>query len=326
MITASFAVSAVLLTHPMVHPTTVRTAAEQSLATLRKAVRGHVQKRECFGCHNQAFPMAAFAAAKERGLDVPADDTDELFDHLAEFVATNREQYEMGQGTGGGADTAGWILFTLDVGKRPADANSRAVVQYLLKSQANRDYWRCSSDRPPSEVSHFTTTYLAVRGLKAFGGAEHKEGVEKRITTARKWLESTKPADTEDRVFRLLGVHAAGSEPSVIRDASAQLLALQRPDGGWGQREQDGTDAYATGTALYALHTTGTLGTDSLRYRAGVAYLLRTQLSDGTWYVKSRSKPFQPYYESGFPHGKDQFISVTGSAWATAAILPVLPD
>ena len=50
-------------------------------------------------------------------------------------------------------------------------------------------------------------------------------------------------------------------------------------------------------------------------------YLLKTQLPDGTWKVKSRSKPFQPYYESGFPHEKDQFISISASGWATAALI-----
>ena len=35
----------------------------------------------------------------------------------------------------------------------------------------------------------------------------------------------------------------------------------------------------------------------------------KTQETDGTWWVKSRSNPFQPYYEGGFPHFKNQFIS-----------------
>ena len=51
-----------------------------------------------------------------------------------------------------------------------------------------------------------------------------------------------------------------------------------------------------------------------------MAFLVRTQLPDGSWYVKSRSKPFQPYYETGFPHGKDQFISSAASGWAATAL------
>jgi hypothetical protein len=37
--------------------------------------------------------------------------------------------------------------------------------------------------------------------------------------------------------------------------------------------------------------------------------------------VTSRSTPVQPYFESGFPHGKDQFISIAASNWATMALI-----
>ncbi|MBY0458312.1 MAG: hypothetical protein K2V38_13305, partial [Gemmataceae bacterium] len=79
-------------------------------------------------------------------------------------------------------------------------------------------------------------------------------------------------------------------------------------------------DAYATGSALVALHVGGGLKTDSPAYRAGLGFLVRAQRADGTWFVRSRSKPFQPYYESGFPHEKNQFISIAASGWATAAL------
>ena len=56
-------------------------------------------------------------------------------------------------------------------------------------------------------------------------------------------------------------------------------------------------------------------------YQRGLKFLLASQLEDGSWHVRSRSKPFQTYYESGFPHGKDQFISMAASSWATLALL-----
>ena len=63
-----------------------------------------------------------------------------------------------------------------------------------------------------------------------------------------------------------------------------------------------------------ALHEAGGLGTDDPAYRRGLAFLLGSQKADGTWFVASRSKPFQPYFESGFPYGKNQFIAVAASA------------
>jgi hypothetical protein len=36
--------------------------------------------------------------------------------------------------------------------------------------------------------------------------------------------------------------------------------------------------------------------------------------------VRSRSLKFQPYFESGFPYGHDQWISAAATAWASMAI------
>ena len=80
-----------------------------------------------------------------------------------------------------------------------------------------------------------------------------------------------------------------------------------------------GSDAYATGEALWALHESGMKPSDPV-YRRGVDYLLRAQQEDGTWHVVTRSLTFQPYFESGFPHGHDQWISQAGSVLAAMAL------
>jgi hypothetical protein len=69
-----------------------------------------------------------------------------------------------------------------------------------------------------------------------------------------------------------------------------------------------------------ALYTAGVLQPTDAAYIKGVDYLLRTQLADGSWLVISRSFPLQPYKESGFPHGKDQWISAAGTSWASMAL------
>jgi hypothetical protein len=78
-------------------------------------------------------------------------------------------------------------------------------------------------------------------------------------------------------------------------------------------------DAYATGQALYALHAAGMAPT-ATTYRKGADYLLRTQLEDGTWFVRTRAFPVQPYFETGFPHGRSQFISTAATGWAVIAL------
>ena len=104
-----------------------------------------------------------------------------------------------------------------------------------------------------------------------------------------------------------------------------ELLKTQRADGGWAQLASLDSDAYATGTALVALHQAGGVATADPAYRNGLRFLLARQLDDGSWHVPTRSTPIQTYYESGYPHGEDQFISITAAGWATTALALALP-
>jgi squalene cyclase len=80
------------------------------------------------------------------------------------------------------------------------------------------------------------------------------------------------------------------------------------------------SDAYATGDALYGLYESGSLATSDPAYQRALGFLLKTQKPDGSWYVKSRAPKFQPYFESGFPYGHDQWISAAATAWAATAL------
>jgi N-acyl-D-amino-acid deacylase len=82
------------------------------------------------------------------------------------------------------------------------------------------------------------------------------------------------------------------------------------------------SDAYATGQVLVALRDSGALTVTSPAYARGVRYLLDTQRADGSWHVQSRAIPLQAYFESGFPHGQDQWISAAATNWATMALIP----
>ena len=104
---------------------------------------------------------------------------------------------------------------------------------------------------------------------------------------------------------------------SYPRDTRIAVGAANR--WGWSQTPYLPSDVYATGQALYALRETGTPVTDPSIQR-GVRFLTRTQHEDGSWYVKSRAMKIQPYFESGFPYGHDQWISQTGTAWATIGL------
>ena len=54
----------------------------------------------------------------------------------------------------------------------------------------------------------------------------------------------------------------------------------------------------------------------------GVDYLMRNPETDGSWHVHTGAVGFQLYFESGFPNGHDQWISMAATAWSAMALMP----
>jgi pectate lyase len=304
----------------------IRQAIERSLPLLEMASAGSAEQRECFTCHNQGLPILALTEARRREFDIDQENYNRQLDHTFAHLDRNKQQFLDGKGTGGKADTAGYALWALSAGQRKQNETTAAVVEFLLRWQSEDDCWSCTSDRPPSETSDFTTTYVALRGLAEFGTAEQQTRIAARRDSARNWLLAAVPVDNEDHVFRLWALRSAGVQGMPLASAASELIQRQRDDGGWSQLADHESDPYATATALVALQRTGALNAIDPVYERGVRFLLESQLDDGSWHVVSRSKPFQAYFESGFPHGNDQFISVAASSWATLALLLALPE
>jgi len=304
----------------------IKLAVEKSLPLLTVGARGSMEKRErCFTCHNQGLPIMALTTAQSRGITIDVGELQKQLKFTADFLDKNRTNYVAGKGQGGQADTAGYALWALENGGWKPDSTTAAVSEYLLLWQRELAHWKPQSRRPPTEQSLFTSTHAALRGLKTFGTPEQRERIGQRTEQVRAWLLKTSAQDTEDRVFRLRALRVAAAPDADLHKATQELLQTQRADGGWAQLADLESDAYATSTALAALHQAGGLATTEDAYRKGLRFLLSKQLPDGSWLVTSRSKPIQSYYESGYPHGTNQFISMSAASWATTALSLALP-
>jgi N-acyl-D-amino-acid deacylase len=303
----------------------VSQAIRRAVSLVEKSGAEYRRQRECFSCHHQSLPVLMLTEAQRRGFAVDKENLREQLDHTAAHLKRGLDNYRSGQGQGGRVDTAAWALWALEIGGRSADETTAAVAGYLLSNNASEAHWRSAGDRPPTQGSPFTTTYVAMRGLATFGVANQQSKIDERNAAVKKWLVAAEPKTTEDRVFRLRSLSYLDSGDSadkeLVEAAAYDVLRLQRPDGGWAQTADLGSDAYATGTTLVALHETGRLPIADTAYREGVKFLFKTQLEDGSWRVTTRSKPIQKYFESGFPHEKDQFVSMAATNWATLALL-----
>ncbi len=305
-------------------PATIRAAASKALALIRSSADTYQQQRQCFSCHHQALSAMAGKIAWQHGLDTgPQGKLSEAqFTH--DYYRGRSEQLLQGQGVPGGPYSAGYALRTLHDAAWSDRAAADALRQFLRKRQRDDGAWHIQTHRPPLEDSHFTATALAVQGLMT--NPQRDAADVQRVERAQAWMLITPPQHTEDAAFRLLGLTWSLTENEDLREAAQPLLDSQRDDGAWSQTKDLDGDAYATGLALVALAESGQLKTSDAAYQRGLAYLLKTQHTDGSWLVTSRSKPFQTYFESGFPHGKHQFISIAASGWASMALALALPS
>ncbi len=303
-----------------------RAAVARALPHLEAGARGSAKERVCFTCHNQALPVFALVEAKKHGFEIDDSLLAQQVEHTYQHLYRGLDSYRQAKGQGGGVLTAGYAMWTLEEGGRQRDDVTQAVNHYLLETQRELTHWRRLGTRPPTFGSDYTATYVALRALQFYATNQQAESFASRRTGIAKWLADAIPSETEDLVFRLSSMEYVDVSDDVVSHAATDLLAKQRPDGGWGQKDDMASDAYATSTAIAALIRYGQTSPQNANIQKGLEFLLKHQLEDGTWHVTTRAKPIQEYFESGFPHGKDQFISISATAWATLALLYAMPD
>jgi N-acyl-D-amino-acid deacylase len=318
-IRATLAVTVMILTSAAALPPSsqakdapLRATVERAVSLIEKSAATYVDKRECFSCHHQALTMMAMSQARLSGIELQPESLSAQVQFTLEYFGDRRKRLLKGEGVPGGAYNAGYALTGLAAAGTPPSEVTKALVQYLLKTEHKDGGWRIRTHRPPLEDSHFTATALGIKGIAEFAEPADKAEPIKR---ALEWLKKTELKSTEDHAFKVFGLHWGDAKLEKQKTAKS-LLALQNANGGWSQMPNMKSDAYATGLALSALRRSGALPVHFPAYKTGIKWLLDHQEPDGSWRVKTRSKPIQKYFESSFPHGKDQFISISATCWA----------
>lgn len=305
-------------------PSSIRPAIERAIPLLEQGAFGSSRQRQCFTCHNQALPVMVLSKAQKDGFSVDSENLEKQVQHTVAHLKRGLANYREGRGQGGQVITAGYALWSLLEAGLESSETTAAVSHYLLEYQKDTDHWSHRGSRPPSSGSDFTTTYVALRSLVGFGTADQQSRIDARIRAISPWILKEIPQDTEDHVFRLRSLPYIDAENPFIEKAISEVIDLQRSDGGWAQTSDLQSDAYATASVLLALIQVSERTLQDPVISRGVDYLLKQQTKEGSWHVVTRAKPFQTYYESGFPYGADQFISITASSWATWVLLEVL--
>jgi ankyrin repeat protein len=307
----------------------VRQTAMRAVPPLQAMQATWYEKQTCFSCHTQFQPAIAFDVARAHGIPVneaiARADAVKAFrpfgdvDTAVEFA--NSAEPALVNAYGMVAAHAAGLLRNLA---------TAIAARVLISIQKDDGSWAGVNQRPPSSSSDFAKTALAMRAVQLYRHERDDEAAREVVARAKRWLESHRTIETEDRTYQLLGLAWGGANVSQRRALADAFFTHQNADGGWGSLDRRASEAYSTGEALYALRAAGGVPISDSRWQRGIRFLVNTQAADGTWHVPSRlHDPVRlspPYFESGYPYGHNQFISAAGAGWALMALSVALPD
>jgi squalene-hopene/tetraprenyl-beta-curcumene cyclase len=198
---------------------------------------------------------------------------------------------------------------------------------FALQRQDGGWYWLMAHSQPFETSEYYGTALAAVAVAMAPDDYAKTPVAQKGLVRLRSYLNVKNHSDKPYLHDRLYVLWAATRIPDLItpeeREAIVkQVLALQRPDGGWSLpslgdwNREDGTpndktgapsDGYGTGLVTYVLRQTGMPAIDPVIARA-VNWLKTNQRESGRWFTRSINK--DSYH----------FISHTGTVYAAMAL------
>jgi ankyrin repeat protein len=303
----------------------IASAIQASLPLIQRADANFIPKAACASCHNNSFAAIAVAGARKGGFTV--DEKTSAQQVKANVFGLEKLRETLRQGFLAPVEdffapfVVSYMLIGLEAEGYKPDLNTDAVAMFLKSRQTPEGEWPypIADGRPPICSDYIGQTAVSMRALQLYAPKIAQADYARSVELAASWIAKAKATNNEDRGYKLLAAAWYGKDKEAIRKAIAELLAKQRPDGGWSDIDSMQSSAFATGKSLYALQIAGLPATDAA-YRRAVQYLLETQLEDGSWYVQTRAMAFQPHFDAGFPHGFDQWISAAGTSWAVVAL------
>jgi ankyrin repeat protein len=311
---------------------TIRRAVQDSLPLLQHADVNFAKGAGCTSCHDNSLPAMAVGLGRKRGLRVDEEKASGQVRVNLEELSARRDKLHQGYYAQAVGDffsdfILGYQLVGLHAQNCQPDLNTDAAVMMLLLRQQPTGEWAYPhvDTRPPICLDYIGQTALAMRALQLYAPKATRPACDKSVHLAATWLAKAQSLNNEDRAWRLTGLAWAGTDKAAIKKALGEVLATQRPDGGWSDLTSMPSTPYATGRSLVALQLGG-LPVSDPGYQRGIQFLLATQQEDGSWYTKTRALAFQPYFDSGFPHGYNQWVSAAATSWATMALALALPE
>ena len=308
----------------------IQRAIQDTIPHLQRADVNFITNSGCISCHDNSLTAMTMGLSRKHGFQIDEKTDASQVQANVDVLAKIRDRMHQGlivptEDTFSEGILAYQLMGLAAEGYKP-DLNTDTAALFILQRQHPNGEWPAqhADARPPICLDYIGQTARAMRALQLYTPKASAAEYRNSIRLAANWIANARSYNNEDRSWRVAGLAWAGTNKPALQQAVKELLAAQHADGGWSDLPTMQSTAYATGKSLVALHLAG-LPASSPAYQRGVKWLLSTQQEDGSWYVQTRALGFQPWFDAGFPHGHNQWISAAGTNWAAMALTYALP-
>jgi squalene-hopene/tetraprenyl-beta-curcumene cyclase len=307
-------------------PLAARFSLAKSGEFLDAAVRSWTRQRKCASCHTSYLYLMARPAL--------ADPRAPALLQMRQFFEDRVAGWDRGgkgaglpPGTEGVTEvvaTAATLAFHDEHSTGKLHARTRQALDRMWTLQRPEGAWAWNThELPPLEHDEYYGAAFAAVGVgHAPDGYAQTDKARTGLAKLRRYFKANKPPDLHHRAMllwasqKLDGLLTDEERQAAVKD----LLALQRPDGGWSLpslgswKREDGkpndpttSDGYGTGFVVYVLRQAG-VPADHARLKRGVAWLKANQRESGRWFTRSVS------------NDRAHYITNAGTAFAVLAL------
>lgn len=303
--------------------TDARTAVQNGIDYLDEYGANWMESRKCASCHHLSQTVWVLSEANAAGYKVDGKFLGEVtgflsaVDNRAKLFPDPADKRPEAQQLSGGAVYALFALAAVEKPSKEVRELQAKAVKHILERQQKDGSW--TPGGPSAPVFDEKVTASALIALAVSTAPPDAAGKD-AFTKALKWVNEQKGegAETQFHVLKLW-LQVKGGDSTGAKASVERVLALQNKDGGWSQKKDAASDAWATGQALYVLCVAGQKP-DAEAIQKARAFLLKTQLADGSWLMKSRPRGNAPMGAKNL-----EPITYASTSWALLGLIRSSP-
>lgn len=298
----------------------IQLAVEKGLFFVERQSMVWWNDHKCFACHEGSMLLFSFHVAKRQGVPIDQQKLDFWTDRWWLTGATSKVR-EKDKRDFGGVLTLPFNLLYRDLARDQSPRDVQAYEEMLravIESQQPGGEW-ASDER----LNLDPWIVLALASIEK-SAIPLDPALRRDVTTTRQRAEERfltyrpGPRERNEELAAWVVYEHERGEPSRAKLMLDELLARQRPDGGWGMTKDSANHMLVTGATLFALKTIG-LSNEHRAVAAAQRFLLARQHEDGRWQEYGRYFQLDKYTDS-----TDAWTSGVVAA-ALSLTLPKLP-